>query len=299
MGHSKVRENLGSQQLEGMGYFLYYPSLSERKAVKRCHRSLLEWRWQRHELREGTFIMKKQAQTSFIQGVYSTFWEKQVKVYGFTEYHEKLLALLQSLPGVPPGSRVLEVGIGTGFPFACSLSEKGFEVHGVDLAERLVERCRSEYPKIHARVGDAEALPYGNEEFPLCYCLQSTWYFPRLAVALSEMFRVTRRGGTVVFDVINSIAPLIIYRHWIRKFLLERAVKAALNGLACLASRPPRYDLQLHESPANPFTVRKTLGRAGGGLEWVLSTPQKLGAGAHIRFTDYVNPRLVFVCRKT
>lgn len=242
--------------------------------------------------------MDKQAQTRFIKDTYSNFWVKQVNVYGFTVYHQQLLDLLQSFKEVPKGSKVLEVGIGTGFPFACSLSEKGYEVHGVDLAEKLVQRCRSDYPAIQAQVGDAEALPYGSDEFPLTYCLQSTWYFPRLAVALSEMFRVTQKPGIVVFDIMNGISPMIIYHHWIRSYLVERVVKAALNGLMRVAAKTPRYNLHLQESPANPFAVRKMLEKTGNGRGCVLSTPQKLSSGVPFKRVDYFNPRLVFVCYK-
>jgi ubiquinone/menaquinone biosynthesis C-methylase UbiE len=248
--------------------------------------------------RKGNHRLEKQAQTKFITGAYSAFWEKQVAAYGFTAYHQQLLDLLQSFKEVPGGSKVLEVGIGTGFPFACFLSEKGYEVHGVDLSDKLVQKCRSNYPSIQARVGDAEALPYDDKEFPLTYCLQSTWYFPHLALALSEMFRVTRKPGIVVFDIMNAISPMIICRHWIRTCFVERTAKAALNGLARAVGKTPRYDMHIHQSPANPFMVRRILERIVNRFGCTLAIPEKLTSASPFRPVDYLNPRLVFICRK-
>lgn len=48
--------------------------------------------------------------------------------------------------GLPPGGRVLDVGSGTGIPYAMFLVDHGFEVHGIDVSPRMVEIARRNIP---------------------------------------------------------------------------------------------------------------------------------------------------------
>jgi len=47
---------------------------------------------------------------------------------------------------VPPGGRVLDVGSGTGEPYARKLVDGGFDVLGIDVAPRMVEIARERVP---------------------------------------------------------------------------------------------------------------------------------------------------------
>jgi cyclopropane fatty-acyl-phospholipid synthase-like methyltransferase len=42
---------------------------------------------------------------------------------------------------VKPGGKILDIGCGTGFPIAKYLSEKGFEVTGIDISEKLLQKA--------------------------------------------------------------------------------------------------------------------------------------------------------------
>lgn len=53
-------------------------------------------------------------------------------------------------------------------------------------------------------VTDAENLGFVSQSFELAYCFHSTWYFPNLTNVLREMARVTRSGGIMSFDILNS-----------------------------------------------------------------------------------------------
>ncbi|MGX5181490.1 class I SAM-dependent DNA methyltransferase [Streptomyces avermitilis] len=47
---------------------------------------------------------------------------------------------------LPPGSRVLDLGCGTGMPTARQMTDAGFDVVGVDLSGRMVELARAYVP---------------------------------------------------------------------------------------------------------------------------------------------------------
>ena len=103
-----------------------------------------------------------------------------------------------------PPSRLLEVAIGTGVPFADYLQKKGYVLFGIDLSSELIEVCRKSNPNIHCAVGNAEALPCANDSFDCVYCFNASFYFLDLDKAVDEMLRVARPGGLVIFDVMNK-----------------------------------------------------------------------------------------------
>lgn len=49
--------------------------------------------------------------------------------------------------------------------------------------------------------------------FATTFAISTTWYLPNVEQALREMFRVTRPGGRVVFDILNALhmTPLTQY----------------------------------------------------------------------------------------
>ncbi|KAK6856716.1 hypothetical protein PG995_006903 [Apiospora arundinis] len=59
---------------------------------------------------------------------------------GLLKAIDKLIALLR------PGCRVLDLGCGTGRPVAHTLAARGFQVHGVDFSETMVELSRAAVP---------------------------------------------------------------------------------------------------------------------------------------------------------
>jgi ubiquinone/menaquinone biosynthesis C-methylase UbiE len=105
---------------------------------------------------------------------------------------------------VSPPSKLLEVAIGTGVPFADYFQKKGYVVFGVDLSSELIEVCRTSNPNIRCTVGNAEALPCANDSFDCVYCFNATFLFLDLEKAIDEMLRVVRLGGLVIFDVMNK-----------------------------------------------------------------------------------------------
>ena len=102
--------------------------------------------------------------------------------------------------------RVLEVGGGPGELAARIVGELQCELVGIDQSERMVEIQRSK--GVDARVGDAQALPFGDDEFDLAVAAWMLYHVADVDRALAELARVLRPGGRLV-AVTNSADHLL------------------------------------------------------------------------------------------
>jgi ubiquinone/menaquinone biosynthesis C-methylase UbiE len=100
---------------------------------------------------------------------------------------------------VAPGQRVLDVACGTGIVARGALARVGGDgrVVGVDLNEAMLSVARRIEPRVDWRVGDAAALPVADGEFDVVLSQMAMMFFPDPVVALREMARAVRAGGTV------------------------------------------------------------------------------------------------------
>ncbi|RYD93935.1 MAG: class I SAM-dependent methyltransferase [Sphingomonadales bacterium] len=66
------------------------------------------------------------------------------------------------LMSVPAGGAILDIGCGSGEPFARHFVERGYRVTGVDSSERLIALCRSRMPEQDWHVADMRRLALGR-----------------------------------------------------------------------------------------------------------------------------------------
>ena len=66
------------------------------------------------------------------------------------------------LATVPDGGAILDIGCGSGEPFARHFVECGYGVTGVDSSEQLIALCRSRMPGEHWHVADMRRLALGR-----------------------------------------------------------------------------------------------------------------------------------------
>jgi ubiquinone/menaquinone biosynthesis C-methylase UbiE len=99
-----------------------------------------------------------------------------------------------------PGSRVLEIGCGTGHA-ACLIAER-YDCHvtAVDIAPKMVESARAVVEarglrgRVHCEVGDITALPFDDARFDHVLW-QAVLMFVDKPRAIAEIGRVLRPGG--------------------------------------------------------------------------------------------------------
>lgn len=105
--------------------------------------------------------------------------------------------------GVAAGEEVLDVATGTGV-VAVTAAVRGARVQALDLSPVLLERARQNASlarvSVDFREGDAEALPYADASFDVVLSQFGHMFAPRPDVAVAEMLRVLKPGGTIAFS---------------------------------------------------------------------------------------------------
>ncbi len=119
----------------------------------------------------------------------------------FTNVFSKRIDHVIRSMNLEPGSRVLEVGVGTGlsltaYPAHC-------EVVGVDLAQDMLTRAqkkidRKGWEHVELAVGDAQALDFPDASFDYVTSFHVVSVVPDAQVMMREMTRVCRPGGRLV-----------------------------------------------------------------------------------------------------
>ena len=112
-------------------------------------------------------------------------------------------ARLVRFAGIASGTRVLDVGCGTGV-VAITATKLGATVNGVDLTPQLLDRARENSQIAHVDIewleADVEQLPFRDGEFDTVVSQFAHMFAPRPEVAIAEMLRVLRPGGTIAFS---------------------------------------------------------------------------------------------------
>ena len=114
--------------------------------------------------------------------------------------------------GVGPGTRVLDVGCGSG-DFLAQAGRLGAATAGVDPAAGMVAVARERAPGADIRHAGAEELPWPDGAFDLVTAFNALQFAADTADALAELARVTAPGGHVAVanwaeDTRNDLATI-------------------------------------------------------------------------------------------
>jgi SAM-dependent methyltransferase len=123
--------------------------------------------------------------------------------------------LFASFAEIAGAARVLDVGCGTGNLGLCLTQDFDVaSVCGVDLSPAYIEHAcrRNAEPKLTFQVGDACALPFKNKEFDHTVSMLALQFVPQADIALQEMCRVTRPGGTVAAATWDTRGGFVVLR---------------------------------------------------------------------------------------
>ncbi len=101
---------------------------------------------------------------------------------------------------VGEGRSLLEVGCGTGLIMQ-RVARFARDVEGIDVSPGMLEHARAR--GLSVRVASATALPFADASFDVVYSFKVLAHVGPIDAALTEMARVTRPGGHMVFDCYN------------------------------------------------------------------------------------------------
>jgi len=130
-----------------------------------------------------------------MQNAYDHIAEKWHSQNRGQAYIDRVLRYVDlAVEGLQPGSRVLDLGCGTGKPVVKYLVEKGFRVTGVDQSEKMLEIAKREVPEaefFHSDMINVQLAPGFAA-----------------AIAWDSIFHVSRRQHAEVFRILaNALEP--------------------------------------------------------------------------------------------
>lgn len=168
----------------------------------------------------------------------------------FAYGRSKIDALIaEQFAELPAGSKVLDVGCGTGEHLQRAIDAK-LEANGLEPAPAMLEIARRNVPEADIRQGVATSLPYPDGQFDLLIMVEVLRYLdrPDTEKALAEARRVLKPEGRLFVTLVNRWALDGFY-------ILQRA-RALAKGRGFDAENP--YCL-FH----TPASAERDLRRAG------------------------------------
>lgn len=150
--------------------------------------------------------------------VYEDYDQKRFTTFGgrlFDRMEKDIL--LASLP-TEKNARILECGAGTG-RFSAEVARLGYHLTATDVSEGMLEQARRRVQdagladRVEFRIGDIYNLDFPDASFDFVYTIRVLNQLARADYkqrAITEMCRVLKPGGRLLFDVVNkwSLASL-------------------------------------------------------------------------------------------
>lgn len=196
--------------------------------------------------------------------------------------------------GVGPGTRHLDVGCGAGMAAALSAG-RGAAVSGLDAAEALLEIAWERTPGGDFRLGDVEALPFGDDAFDLVTGFNAFQYAGDAARALRKAGRVTKPGGMIAImtwgepagmeasSLVAALKQLLPPPPPGAPGPFALSDEAALRAFAAAGGLTPGavFDVDTHWSYPDEATALRGLGSAGVAVRAIEHAGAEAFVAAH------------------
>lgn len=196
------------------------------------------------------------------------------------KFTQKVAEAFVARAPIRAGNRLLDVACGTG-NVSLPAARAGAEVTGVDIATNLLEQARAraaaEKLPIAFQEGDAEDLPFPDQQFDFVVSMFGAMFAPRPERVASELVRVCKPGGMIAmanwtpdgfvgksFQITSAMAPL---PPGIPEPVLwgsEEVVRERLHGVARLTLR---REAAVFEYPFPPKEVMQLFRRFFGPMQ--------------------------------
>jgi len=218
------------------------------------------------------------------------FWEKMWQDVRLDDYerrcgHGSLGFLLDEY--LPRDGRILEGGCGPGH-WVMYYRKKGYDIIGVDYAQKTIDRLHDMFGDIPVYKGDVTRLDFPNDHFDACYSGGVVEHFEEgPEEALREAHRVLKPGGRLLITVpyVNLSRQMVADRHIRISQKKFTRIAPRLDGrkaIWSLCSKPgislsPVCDYHFHEYILTISEFRGYLEESGFSVESVIPFSVKYG----------------------
>lgn len=114
--------------------------------------------------------------------------------------------------------KVLDLGCGNGNVLKLLNENMDAKLYGLDLSDKMILQAKKKLGNnAHLSVGDAENLPYNDNEFDAVICNASFHHYTKPHAVLKEIKRILRKGGILVLG--DPTAPFNWYLKILNHFL--------------------------------------------------------------------------------
>ncbi|MBC9729348.1 bifunctional 2-polyprenyl-6-hydroxyphenol methylase/3-demethylubiquinol 3-O-methyltransferase UbiG [Streptomyces sp. TRM68367] len=154
-------------------------------------------------LRERGCIVGHETRRAPAAEAFDALGAEYEKAFGGSEAHRASLDWL--LGRLWQGSRVLDVGSGTGRPTAATLAAAGHDVTGIDVSPVMVELARRQVPEASFACFDIREVPLDDGAFDAACAFFSLLQMSRREQTdlVRRLARAVRPGGHVVFATVS------------------------------------------------------------------------------------------------
>ena len=161
-------------------------------------------------------------------------WQQSVDQYNnsFGSLTNQMIQPLLNVVNPQTGTKILDIATGPGY-VAAGAAKLQCQVIGLDFSSAMLNKAKQLNPDLEFIQGEAESLPFENEEFDAVVMNFGILHLAEPQKAINEAFRVLRHPGKFAFTVWD------VFDKCIGMKLVYDAIKAYGNLEVDLPEGPP------------------------------------------------------------
>lgn len=210
-------------------------------------------------------IKRHDIDADFFQSIYENKVGNVKKVYPFRYGRAQILEdLSEILKNLPAGSKVLDIGSGTGH-LTKWIAGFGMDVTGIEPSAEMIGFARKNFPEIEFKEGISSDLPYADGSFDLVVSFEVFRYLDEAEniKTYAEVKRVLKPGGQFFFTQVNKYATDYYYLFYYVKKLIYKLKKKVYHY--CFFSTPRKQERLMKEAG---YSSVQTIGRMAATIRF-------------------------------